>query len=153
MTIETEVPVARPTKRQAARRNKNGQARRTRPRRRQPRARNVNEMERVIRNLEKQIAELTSPNTIRSAVTGASSQFGDFASKASNQVGEAVADTLTQVAGRLFGGATSVTGAARAGTGAMRTISNELERRPFMTVAIALGIGFLAGLAGRREAA
>jgi ElaB/YqjD/DUF883 family membrane-anchored ribosome-binding protein len=26
-----------------------------------------------------------------------------------------------------------------------------LEKRPFMTVAIALGVGFLAGLAGRRE--
>jgi hypothetical protein len=35
------------------------------------------------------------------------------------------------------------------GTGAIQKIGSEIERRPMMTVAIALGIGFLAGLAGR----
>jgi hypothetical protein len=111
----------------------------------------VNELERVIRSLENRLAQLTSRDTIRSTVSGATHQVGSAVTRASNQVGEMVADRLTDVATKIRGGATSVTGAARVGTGAMQRIGNELERRPLMTVAIALGIGFLAGLAGRRE--
>jgi ElaB/YqjD/DUF883 family membrane-anchored ribosome-binding protein len=142
---------ARRTKRVAARsstrrRVRNGHAR---PRRR--RARDVNELERVIRSLENRLARLTSRDTIRSTVSGATNQVGHAVTRASNQVGEMVADRLTDVATKIRGGATSVTGAARLGTGAMQRIGDELERRPLMTVAIAIGIGFLAGLAGRRE--
>ena len=111
----------------------------------------VRQLERVIRNLERRVAELTSAQGIRSTVSSATSQVGNAVTQASHQVGEAVADTLTEVAGKLRSGVTSVAGAARLGTGAMERIGTELERRPFMTVAIALGIGFLAGLAGRRE--
>jgi ElaB/YqjD/DUF883 family membrane-anchored ribosome-binding protein len=142
---------ARRTKRVAARsstrrRVRNGHAR---PRRR--RARDVNELERVIRSLENRLARLTSRDTIRSTVSGATNQVGHAVTRASNQVGEMVADRLTDVATKIRGGATSVTGAARLGTGAIQRIGDELERRPLMTVAIAIGIGFLAGLAGRRE--
>jgi hypothetical protein len=115
------------------------------------RHRDVGELERVIRSLEDRLARLTSADNIRSSVSGATNQVGNVVTKASNHVGEMVADTLTEVATKIRGGAASVTGAARLGSGAMQRIGEELERRPLMTVAVALGIGFLAGLAGRRE--
>jgi ElaB/YqjD/DUF883 family membrane-anchored ribosome-binding protein len=118
---------------------------------RRRRYRDVGELERVIRSLENRLARLTSADNIRSSVSGATNQVGNVVTKASNQVGEMVADTLTEVATKIRGGATSVTGVARLGTGAIQRIGEELERRPLMTVAVALGIGFLAGLAGRRE--
>jgi ElaB/YqjD/DUF883 family membrane-anchored ribosome-binding protein len=142
-TRRSKRTAARPSNQRRAR---NGHAR---PRRR--RARNVNELERVIRSLENQLAQLTSRDTIRSTVSGATHQVGNALTKASNQVGDMVADRLTEVATKFRGGATSVTGAARMGTGAIQRIGQELERRPLMTVAIALGIGFLAGLTGRRD--
>jgi len=138
-------PARSPNRRRAG----NRRARTSYARRRQ--YRDVGELERVIRSLENRLARLTSPDNIRSSVSGASNQVGNVVTKASNHVGEMVADTLTEVATKIRGGATSVTGAARLGTGAMQRIGEELERRPLMTVAVALGIGFLAGLAGRRE--
>jgi hypothetical protein len=138
----------RQTKKTATR-GTNGRSRSTR---RAP-GRSVAELESVIRSLEEKIADLTSARTIRSAVAGASGQVGQAAVRASHQVGDMVADSLTDFADRVRGSATSVTSAARMGTGALQKIGGEIERRPLMTVAIALGIGFLAGMAGRREAA
>ena len=120
---------------------------------RRSKVRDISELERVIRSLEAQIARLTNGGEIRATVSNASDQVGSAVSRASHQVGDVVADTLTQVADQLRTGATSVTTAARVGTSAIARIGTELERRPFMTVAIAVGIGFLAGLAGRREQA
>jgi len=40
--------------------------------------------------------------------------------------------------------------AARAGSDAFRKLTGEIEHRPLMLLAIAAGIGFLAGLANRR---
>ncbi len=127
------------------RRARNGYARTRR------RPRSVGELEQVIRSLEHRLAQLTSRKNIRSTVSSATNQVGSAVTNASNHVGDMVADTLADVATKIRGSATSVTSAARLGTGAMQRIGTELERRPLMTVAIALGIGFLAGLAGRRE--
>lgn len=130
-------------------RRKAGATRAARPR--QAQASRMSELEHIIEGLEARIAELTSRNGIRSTIHGATDQMGSVVNRASHQVGDMVADTLAEFAERLRGGATSVTSAARVGTGAVQRIGAELEKRPFMTVAIALGIGFLAGLAGRRE--
>lgn len=114
--------------------NRNGQAKR-----RTSSAAQYSELEQLIRGLEQRLTGLGGGNDgIRSVVTGAS-----------NQVGEAVADTLTEVVDRLRDRVLSVTDAARVGTGLLSRVTTEVERRPFMTVAIALGIGFLAGMAGR----
>ena len=123
----------KPSRRRPAAKKRNGQAkRRSKPTQ-------ISELEQVIRGLEQRLAGIGGGRDgIRSAVTGAS-----------NQMGEAVADTLTDVVDRLRDRAFSVTEAARLGTGLLSRVTNEVERRPFMTVAIALGIGFLAGMAGR----
>jgi hypothetical protein len=113
----------------------------------------VADLERVIETLERRIAELTSDGNIRSTVVGASDEVGRAAVRASHHVGELVADSLSGIASRVRGNATSVTGAARSGAGALEKIGSEMERRPLMTIAIALGLGFLAAMAGRREAA
>lgn len=126
---------------------------------RKPRApaRDIGELERIIQNLESRITELTNRDNIRRAVVGATDQVGgavsDVVSRASSQVGNYVADSIYGVASRVREGATSVTGAAKTGTSAVQRVAGELEKRPIMTVAIALGIGFLAGLVGRRDAA
>ncbi|BAT59820.1 hypothetical protein GJW-30_1_02354 [Variibacter gotjawalensis] len=136
-----------PAKRKTARRT----TRRAAPKR------NISELERIIAGLESRINELTSSSNIRQKVTGATDQVGDLVSdvvhRASAQVGNYVAESISGVAGKVRDGATSVTGVAKSGTNAMARIGTELEKRPMMTVAIALGIGFLAGLAGRRDAA
>ncbi len=127
------------------RRSHNGHTRNRR------RASNLGQIERLIRDLEHRVNQLTNGSGIRSTISQASGQVGHAVTSATNQVGEAVADTLTEMAGKLRTGAQSVTGAARMGTNALQRVGDEVERRPFMTVAIALGIGFLAGIAGKRE--
>jgi hypothetical protein len=82
-----------------------------------------------------------------------SQAVNEVVTHASDQVGDLIANSLTDIAGRVRTGANSVTGVARVGTGAIQRIGTEIEKRPLMTVAIALGIGFLAAMAGRREAA
>jgi ElaB/YqjD/DUF883 family membrane-anchored ribosome-binding protein len=107
----------------------------------------------LIRDLEARVSELTSDRGIRANVRHASSKVGDLVSGAvsgaTSQMGETVADTLVEVADKFRNGATSVTSMARLGTGAIHKVAEEVEKRPFLTVAIALGIGFLAGLAGK----
>jgi hypothetical protein len=148
MPEQTEVS-ARRTKSPRNRAAKNGHIRPTRTRRRA--SSHVSELERIVANLEAQIAHLTSGNGIRSTIHGATNQVGRTFTQASNHVGGVVADKLTGVAGHFRNGANSVTGAARVGTSAVRRIGMEVERHPLMTVAIALGIGFMAGMAGRQE--
>lgn len=149
---EKAVPTRRRVRTRSASKSATRRSARSRTRR-SAGGRSIAELEQVIESLEKRIAELTSPNTIRSAVAGASNQVGKVASRASNQVGDLVADSLTEIAERMRGSATSVTGAARASTSALQRIGAEMERRPLMTVAIAVGVGFLAAMMGRREAA
>lgn len=136
----------RPAKGRSARGRRNGHANVSR-------TTDVGELERIIRGLEQRLAELTDAGNIRSTISSATGQVNRAVSSASGHVGDLVADTLTDVADRLRGSATSVTGAARIGTSAVQRIGAEIERRPLMTVAIAVGIGFLAGLAGRRDQA
>jgi hypothetical protein len=71
-----------------------------------------------------------------------------FVSRATDQVGTMVADGLSDFAHRVRNGSDTVSGVAKLGTTALRRVSEEVERRPFMTVALALGLGFLAGIAG-----
>jgi ElaB/YqjD/DUF883 family membrane-anchored ribosome-binding protein len=108
----------------------------------------ISHLEEMIRTLEARIASLTSDSTIRHSVSAASGQVNQFVSRATDQVGTMVADGLSDFAHRVRNGSDTVSGVAKLGTTALRRVSEEVERRPFMTVALALGLGFLAGIAG-----
>jgi ElaB/YqjD/DUF883 family membrane-anchored ribosome-binding protein len=77
------------------------------------------------------------------------------AAQAAEQVGETIASTLNNVAERLRGGASSVRDeaakiggeAAKLGNDALRRLSVEVEHRPLVTLAVAVGVGILVGLA------
>lgn len=151
MAASTQARAPRKTAKRISRAN--GAATRRRRTAARTRSRNVEigELERMVRSLEERILNLTSAQTIRSTVSGATDQVNQAVTRASGHMGDVAADMLTDVADRLRGGVTSVTGVAKVGTQAVQRVGSELERRPMMTVAIALGLGFLAGLAGRRS--
>jgi ElaB/YqjD/DUF883 family membrane-anchored ribosome-binding protein len=74
------------------------------------------------------------------------------ASHLAGEASEAVSETLSDAADRLRNGAHAVTDETmRFGNEALRKIEDEVEQRPLLTLAIAAGIGFLAGMAGRRH--
>jgi ElaB/YqjD/DUF883 family membrane-anchored ribosome-binding protein len=74
-------------------------------------------------------------------VKGAASDASDY-----------VSETISDAADRVRGGAHVVSDeAARMSTDALRRIEDEVGQRPLLTLAIAAGIGFLAGMAGRRH--
>ena len=72
------------------------------------------------------------------------------ASHAVNGVTDLVAGAVNGLTGRFRNGARDVTkDAAKLGGQALRRVASEVDRRPLLTLAIAAGIGFLAGLARR----
>jgi ElaB/YqjD/DUF883 family membrane-anchored ribosome-binding protein len=102
---------------------------------------NVREIERRLRSLEQQLERV-----------------GDrtFASTAEvvERVGAAIAPVLSSIANRFPGGTHSMSDeAAKLGNDALRRLSNEVEHRPLVTLAVAVGVGILVGLASRSAAA
>jgi len=85
------------------------------------------------------------------------------AAQATDNVSDALASAFSDVMDRFRGGARSFGDeasryasrygqeAARLGNHALRRVSDEVEHRPLMILAVAAGIGFLAGVAGRRN--
>jgi ElaB/YqjD/DUF883 family membrane-anchored ribosome-binding protein len=102
----------------------------------------VGEIERRLRILERSIEKLGAR---------ASSNARDTA----DGLGEAVASALWSWVERFRQSASSLgdesaalgKDAARYGTAALNQISNETEQRPFIAVAVALGVGILIGMA------
>ena len=106
----------------------------------------VDEIERRLRTLERRLERLGGRTSARAA-------------QAADQVGETVASALTSIAERFRGGA-GIAGdeavrlgneAAELGNEALRRIAREVERRPLVILAVAVGVGILVGLAGRRR--
>jgi ElaB/YqjD/DUF883 family membrane-anchored ribosome-binding protein len=102
---------------------------------------NIREIERRLRSLEQQLERV-----------------GDRTSASTAEVVEgvraAIAPVLSSMADRLRGGAHSMSDeAAKLGNDALRRLSNEVERRPLVTLAVAVGVGILVGLASRSVAA
>jgi ElaB/YqjD/DUF883 family membrane-anchored ribosome-binding protein len=92
----------------------------------------------LMRDLEDRVGRLNS--LTRKTAVDAASTAGDYAS-----------ETLSDTATRLRNGAHAVGDeASRLGADAVRRVEDEVEQRPLLTLAIAAGIGFLAGMAGRR---
>lgn len=74
---------------------------------------------------------------------------------ASNDVREFVGEALDRIMGRVRDSAATATSsaadeAARIGADAFKRLADEAEHRPLIMLAIAAGVGFLAGLADRR---
>jgi ElaB/YqjD/DUF883 family membrane-anchored ribosome-binding protein len=65
---------------------------------------------------------------------------------------EFVSDSVSDAADRVRNGAHAMSDeAARLSGDAIRRIEEEVGQHPLLTLAIAAGIGFLAGMAGRRH--
>ena len=71
---------------------------------------------------------------------------------AAEDASEFVSDAVSDATDRMRNGAHSVSDeAARMSGDAIKRIEEEIGQRPLLTLAIAAGIGFLAGMAGRRH--
>jgi ElaB/YqjD/DUF883 family membrane-anchored ribosome-binding protein len=89
----------------------------------------------------------------------AASQASSTFSRTTDGLGETLASVFGQVADQFRNGSRSVgvdpaqlaQDAAKIGNDALRRISHEVEHRPLVMLAVAAGVGFLAGLAGRRH--
>jgi hypothetical protein len=79
--------------------------------------------------------------------------------QASDRVVDLIAPALAEFAERFRGGARSVGDeaqrfgqeAAKYGNVALRKLTAEVEHRPLMLLAVAVGVGILVGVAGRRS--
>ena len=79
------------------------------------------------------------------------------ASHASNGLGDTIASVLSHMAGRFSGGRSMSdeavkfgNEATKFGNDALRRLSQEVGHRPLVTLAIAIGVGILAGAMSRR---
>jgi ElaB/YqjD/DUF883 family membrane-anchored ribosome-binding protein len=97
-------------------------------------------IEDLMNDLEKRLRRLSG--TARGEASG-----GD--------VRDFVSEALERITGRVRESASNVSHsvadeASRLGGDALKKLSDEVEQRPFLMLAIAAGIGFMAGLANRR---
>jgi hypothetical protein len=81
------------------------------------------------------------------------------AALAADRVGDSIASALSNIAERFRGSAGSVgdeaakigNEAAKLGNDALRRLSREVEHRPLVVLAVAVGVGLLVGLAAARR--
>ena len=99
-------------------------------------------IEDLMNDLEKRLRRLSG--TARGEASGASSDVRDFVSEALERITTRVRDSASGVTHSV------ADEASRLGGDALKKITDEVEHRPLVVLAIAAGIGFLAGLASRR---
>jgi ElaB/YqjD/DUF883 family membrane-anchored ribosome-binding protein len=103
-----------------------------------------------IANIEREIGQLM--HDIEARVGRLNAMARRSAKDAADGASEFVSETVSEAADRVRNGANTVTDeAARLSGDAIRRIEEEVGQRPLLTLAIAAGIGFLAGMAGRRH--
>jgi ElaB/YqjD/DUF883 family membrane-anchored ribosome-binding protein len=101
-------------------------------------------------SIEREIGELM--HDIEARVGKLQALAKRSAKEAADGATEFVSDTVTDAADRMRNGASAMSDEASRMTGdAIRRIEDEVGQRPLLTLAIAAGIGFLAGMAGRRS--
>ena|SRR5215468_2419064 len=106
----------------------------------------IGEIERRLRGLEHRLEKLGSRTSARTA-------------DAADRIGERIATSLTSIAEQFRGGAGVATDeaariggeAVKLGNDALRRLSREVERRPLVILAVAVGVGILVGLASHRR--
>jgi ElaB/YqjD/DUF883 family membrane-anchored ribosome-binding protein len=102
---------------------------------------NVREIERRLRSLEQQLERVGGRTSASTA-------------EVAERAGAAIAPVLSSIADRFRGGTHSMSDeAAKLGNDALRRLSNEVKHRPLVTLAVAVGVGILVGLASRSAAA
>ena len=109
-------------------------------------AEDVAELETLMQELEARLGRLGNiASKTGNGVTGA-------AADAVERAGDALATALSEVSERFRDGARAAGDeATKLGTDVVRKIGDEVEHRPLRTLAIAAGIGFLAGIAITRR--
>ena len=106
----------------------------------------IGEIDQRLRALERRLERIGGRSTASAA-------------QAADRVGETIASALNGMAERLRGGANSMRDeeakiggeAAKLGNDALRRLSDEVEHRPLVTLAVAVGVGILVGLASHRR--
>ena len=99
-------------------------------------------IEDLMSDLEKRLRRLSG--TARREASGASSEVGDFVNEALDRIMSRVRDSAAGVTHTVAEEAT------RFGSDAFKKLTDEVEHRPLLMLAVAAGIGFLVGLANRR---
>jgi ElaB/YqjD/DUF883 family membrane-anchored ribosome-binding protein len=110
------------------------------------RSANVGEIERRLLSVEQRldrVGERASASAMQTA----------------DHVGETISSALSGIADRFRGGANSMSheaakfgsDAAKLGNDALHRLAKEVEHRPIVTLAIAVGVGILVGLVRRRH--
>ena len=103
-----------------------------------------------IANIEREIGQLM--HDIEARVGRLNTLAKRSAKEAAADGREFVSDAVSDAADRMRHGASSVSDeAARMSGDAIKRIEDEIGQRPLLTLTIAAGIGFLAGMAGRRH--
>jgi len=104
-------------------------------------SREISEIEQLLRQLEGRVGRMTDIGT-RAAASGA------------NHVMDTVSNALGDISDRFrdrFRNGSSMSDATKLGQDALHRIAQEVEHRPLLTLAVAIGVGYLAGMAGRRD--
>lgn len=104
-------------------------------------SREISEIEQLLRQLETRVGRVTNIGT-RAAASGA------------NHVMDTVSSALGDISDRFrdrFRNGTMTADATKYGQDALHRIAHEVEHRPLLTLAVAIGVGYLAGMAGRRN--
>ena len=108
------------------------------------------EIGKLMEDLETRVGRLNeiTRRGMKDAAAGASEYVAEKAAGA----GEYVSEKIAEAGERVRGSAHAVSDeAVRMGGDAIRRIEDEVGQRPLLTLAIAAGIGFLAGMANRRH--
>jgi ElaB/YqjD/DUF883 family membrane-anchored ribosome-binding protein len=106
---------------------------------------NVAEIERRLRDLERNLERVGSRTAASAGATA-------------DELRDTVASTLSSLIDRFRGSADAFSRdaakfgdtATKAGGDALRRLTDEVEHRPLVMIAVAVGVGFLLGVATRR---
>jgi len=102
-------------------------------------------IEDLVDDLEKRLRKLSDlSGEARREVSGATGDVKDFVSDALGDIMQRVRESAANM------GQSVAHEASRVGGDAMKKVADQVEQRPLIMLALAAGIGFLAGLANRR---
>jgi ElaB/YqjD/DUF883 family membrane-anchored ribosome-binding protein len=102
-------------------------------------------IEGLVDDLEKRLRRLTEISSeARDEVSGATGDVKDFVNDALGHIMQRVRESASTM------GQSVAQEASRVGGDALKKVTDEVEQRPLIMLAVAAGIGFLVGLANRR---